>query len=134
MALMHWRKRKRLMNWYMKKLSHGKYFVDCRYHPCSVSAYWIRSEDPYGSDVDGISLINGTPSSCSCMHCGPEPVTKELAEEMAEFARNNPWNDYLMKYHGFTPEAIAYHDELDKVWNFEKANLDTSSSGATVSE
>jgi hypothetical protein len=116
------RKLKRLMNQYMKRINYGKYFIDCRYHPCKVTEYFIRSEDPYGSYVDGISLVDNSGTSCSCYYCRPEPISKELALEMSEFAKNNNWNEYLTKYLGFSTDAVNQYNKLDEVWNFNKGS------------
>ncbi len=115
-----WRKRKRILNWYLKKAAYGKYVIDCRYHPCRVTEVTFDRNRCQG-DCTVISLITETPSSCDFFHCGVEPISESKAFEMAAFAKANTWNDYLEKYHGYSDEELKHYDELNKVWNFEQA-------------
>lgn len=107
------RKRKRFLNWIRKHAGYGKFVIDCREHPCIVTG----TDSLY---IDVISLITGTPSGCSFLHCGIEPISKERATEMAEFAKNNSWEGYLRKYFGYNDAALAEYAKLDAEWNFEK--------------
>ena len=73
----------------------------------------------YG-DCDCISLITSTPSRCDFLHCGIEPTTEARADEMAAFAKSHTWDEYMIRYHGYTAEDVKDFNELDKTWNFEK--------------
>jgi hypothetical protein len=109
------RKLKRIQNWLHKHCGYGKYVIDCRYHPCIVT---LLERDYH--DIEGTSLINGSGTACSLMHCGIEPISKKLAEEMAAYAKTHTWNEYLIKYHQYTAEDIAEYERLDAIWDFEK--------------
>lgn len=106
------RKAKRRLNRFMKSMSGVNHIIDCRYHPCEITKIGICKSDPWASDFDCISLLDGTPNSCSIMHCGPEPITEKMAHEMVEFCKENGFFAYLAKY--------CYHveltEELRKEW------------------
>lgn len=58
------------------ELRAGELFEDRRYHPC------LCTEANTSDDLDGvcgISLVDGTPCSCSITHCGIRKLTVEEA-------------------------------------------------------
>lgn len=93
------RKVKRTINWLRKKAGYGKYIVDCRYHPCVVTRTEFYTDDLYGNGCESKSLIDGTTISCSYMYCLVEPISKEKAEAMAEFAKNADWDAYMARFY-----------------------------------
>lgn len=104
------------------------YYEDCRYHICRQTK--ITPNDPADGriDVEGESIINGTPSSCSYEHCGISHLSKEEGEERAEFARTHGMLPYQMRWvyatKGLTVEqntnSIRAHMKQDAEWHFNK--------------
>jgi hypothetical protein len=76
------RKTKRILNYRMKKGGYGKFVLDCRGVPCVVTSVERYTDDPYGCGCEVKSLIDGTPNSCSYLHCGITPISKADADEM----------------------------------------------------
>lgn len=116
------RQTKRVLNQLHKRAGYGRFVIDCRYHPCLVIEVDRDVKYPYQDGCRVQSLITGTVFGCSYLNCGIEPITKALAEEMAAFAKdpNNSFDDYLIKYKQMTQEEVAWFNEQDKEWNFEK--------------
>lgn len=114
------RKDKRIANYLKRKAGFGKYVIDCRYHPCLVTGTEFYHQDTWGNGIFVTSLITGTPNSCSLMHCGIEPITKEQAETYAAYAKSHSFNEYLIKYRGLTEEVVKEFDRQAAIWDFEK--------------
>lgn len=78
------RKVKRRVNWLRKHAGFGKYVIDCRGHPCIVTEVERYTDDLYGNGIYVKSLIDGSPNSCSLLHCAPQPISKQRAEHVAK--------------------------------------------------
>lgn len=89
----------------------GAYAFGCRGHPGIVTEVnWARYS-PYDSDCSITSLIDGVEESCSIYHCGPEPISKEVAEGYAEYAKRHGRTMASLK---FIPDAWKYvEDQID---------------------
>jgi len=107
------RKDKRYLNHLRSKLKYGMFVEDCRSHPCMVTGHDLEG-------FDCVSLVNGKPNSCSILNCGPIPLTKAEAYERADYMKQHGMEAYLVKYQGFTEEALEYWRKLDAEWNFDK--------------
>ena len=118
MAKIDLRKYKRRINWYMKKVRIGSHFLDCRFHPCVATEvnYWTNA--PFDSEINGTSLIDGGGASCSCIYCGPEPISKERAEELKAFYEQYGEDAYMVEM-GWTAEGWEH---FKKEWRSEKIN------------
>lgn len=114
------RKLKRELNHLHKQLSFGKYFIDCNHEPCIVTENLIYPELPYHSNIIGRRLLSGQETSCSIMHCDPQPISKELALEMVQYIQEYGWYAYLKKYLKFTDEALDYYRKMDDTWKFTR--------------
>jgi hypothetical protein len=125
------RKDKRIANYLKRKAGWGKYVIDCRYHPCLVVETDFYHGDTWGNGIGVTSLITGAPNSCSLMHCGIEPITKKQAETYVTYVKEHSFNEYLMKYRGFTQEDVNEFDKLAAIWNFEKCELDSAETART---
>lgn len=122
---MDWRKRKKELRKLSERIQRLGYFEDCNYHPCRVTRLlpYITSNPStrFSADVDGVSLVDDGPTSCSLYHCGPLPLTKEQAEERAEFCRTHTWLEYLETYVYDGPLSEEQRQETVKFiqeWNF----------------
>lgn len=118
---LRWKRDIRKVNEGMKQFSLYPYFEDCRYHPCKVTK--LEPDPDWGRlDVEGESLINGTPSSCSYFHCGIVHLTKEEGEERAAFANEYGMLPYELTYIlGTTDDMVTGIRSLLKReadWNF----------------
>lgn len=102
------------------------YYEDCRYHICKVDN--LEADENYGRiDIQGTSLINGTPSNCSYEHCGIQHLTKEEGEERVAFVKQMGMMPYQLKYVYGIPDdrskleqSLRYSLGLERVWNFNK--------------
>lgn len=102
------------------------YYEDCRYHVCKVTK--LDADENYGRIcIEGESLINGTPSSCSYEHCGIVHLTKEEGEERADFMKQMGMMPYQLKYVYGIPEdpadlekSLRYSLGMERVWEFNK--------------
>jgi len=97
----------------MKKLKVGSYFIDCSYEPCIVTAKGFSYQDLYGAWVDGKSLVSDSETSCSIMHCGPEPIDKDKADEMIAEYKKGGSRALVIKYGGWSEED---YDAFEKKW------------------
>lgn len=93
------RKFKRYMNNFKKRAGYGKYVIDCRYHPCIVTATEFYKSDPWGNGIFVKSLVNDTPFGCSLLHCGIKTISKEEAEERASYIKTHSFDAYMEKYY-----------------------------------
>lgn len=97
------RKYKRQGNYLHRKIRVGGYFVDCMGHPCICTEKNFYKSDMFGSDVSGNSLVDDRQgSSCSLLHCAPEPLTKKEAESISA-----PMREFLKHYSRVHPNEIA---------------------------
>jgi len=73
-GMQHW--------WERRRWRPGMFYLDHGSEPCVL----VRL---YGSDtLEGVSMVNGRLiGGCSIYACGPEPVTRERAVELAERLR-----------------------------------------------
>ncbi|MCE2570942.1 hypothetical protein [Motilimonas eburnea] len=60
----------------------GDYFESCCFHPCLCIEV-----DEYGSNIEGISLIDGHIQNCSAVHCG---IRKLTIDEAIEWKKRGP--------------------------------------------
>ncbi len=105
------------------------YVIDCRSHPCRVTrGARFHTQDLYGASFECQSLVTGTPNSCSVMHCGPEPISRDIAFERATYWKEHGTRSYLKKYEGYDDAALEEYDELNEVWQFEKPDGDGNAS------
>jgi len=110
----------------LAKFAEFPYYEDCRYHVCRQTN--IEADHNYGRiDIEGESLINGTPSNCSYEHCGIVHLTKEDGEERAAFVKAMGMMPYQLKYVYGIPEdreklmqSLRYSLGLERVWNFNE--------------
>ena len=113
---------KRFVNHLKKKAGYGKYVIDCRHHPCLVVGIDFFKSNIYCDGIEVKSLFNDSYCGCSLRHCGIEPISKAEAFERADFRKSHTFNEYLMKYCGYTEEGIEEFNKLDEVWNFNKGD------------
>ncbi len=121
------RKTKNVANHLGKKLPVGAFFIGCNNAPCRVTVSFWHPRFPYDSYVEGVSLIDGTTTSCSLVQCSPTPISEQKAREMVEFAKTHTWTDYLIKFrYGPFPSKEAenlfiteYHKMAD-IWGWKK--------------
>jgi hypothetical protein len=78
------RKYKRTMNWMLKHCGYGKFVIDCRGHPCRVTEVDRYTDNMWQNGCTVVSLIDGTSSGCSYMHCGLEPLSETIAKSIKE--------------------------------------------------
>jgi hypothetical protein len=109
---------KRMRQYHKRGAGHEVYVIDCRCHPCSVLEFSWHPQDLYGADVVCKSLISGTNNGCSYMNCGIEPITKERALAMAEYAKMYGERRYLIDIVGYTEDDVNYFEEN---WALNKA-------------
>ena len=110
------RRIKRYLNHLNSKLKFGDYFENCFYHPSRVTNRTIYSSDMFGNDIEGVSLVDSSGCSCSMWHCGPTPMTKEMAEKQAEYLKieGNKYSDEAFKSLTFGENEPKY---IMKLWN-----------------
>lgn len=95
-----------------RKFNIGDIVVDCRGHPCEITAidYDWDGLTRYGCDLR--SLLDSSPYSCSFRHCGVYHPTDEEIEQRRK-AWFNDGNRGLAMLDGWTAEG---YDEFEKVW------------------
>lgn len=76
------RKKKRLVNWYLKHCGYGKYVIDCRGHPCRITAVERYTNNPYSNGCFVESLIDSSKGSCSYLNCAPQPISYQMAQRL----------------------------------------------------
>ena len=89
------------------------YFINCNYHPVKLTEFSWSGKDLFGSDVDGVSLINGNGCSCSLHYCRPTPITSKIAEEMVEIYNKQGNKGLAIKYGGWDEKS---YEEFEKEW------------------
>ncbi|HEU5488482.1 MAG TPA: hypothetical protein VFV16_06635 [Candidatus Nitrosotalea sp.] len=114
------RKLRRRLNYLNKKLSYGNYFLDCNNHPCIIKENNIYPYYPYDSYVVGKSLVSDNETSCSILHCGPEPIPKQKALEMVSCIKEKGWFQYLKDFLGYNDLAIEEYKKLNEIWDFTR--------------
>lgn len=123
----HQKQSLRRMNRGLKEFESSPFYEDCRYHPCKVTQLYPNVPCEGRLDVDGESLIDGSPSSCSYEHCGILHLSESEANERLEFMNSMGMIPYQMKfvYHvvphsdpSLIKEFILGYSELEKAWGF----------------
>jgi len=83
----------------VKRFRVGTFIEDCRYHPCVI----IRADGT--GDIDVISLLDGSRSSCSLYHCGIRRCTVEDVEVCQKLFYEHGIMGIMM-HQGWTQEDI----------------------------
>lgn len=78
------RKKKRLVNWYLKHAGFGTFVINCRSHPSKVIEIERYTNDVYGCGMLSKSLVDGVESFCSYLHCCPDVISQEQAHKLAK--------------------------------------------------
>lgn len=122
------RRMKRYINHLASKLKHGQYFEDCRYHPCVVTQRIIRKDDICGSDLTGISLVDKSGCACSMFHCGPWPISREVAEKQANYLKvigHSYADEEYVKLSPVTEEQVYLNKLYDRIrWHVSNQRKD----------
>lgn len=130
MAFRDKRRFKRTINWYAKRVRVGSFVCDCRYHPCVVTKAYLYPEDPFESSIECVSLIDGGQSACSMLHCGPEPITEDVAKEGARIAKEAGFDAFL-RFRGFSQEAVDWYNDMTRKWSMDaSADNEISNQGS----
>lgn len=73
-------------------ISRGDYYEDCGYHP-RICIYASNT------DIQGVSLVDGTISDCSIRYCRPKKITQEAAIRIRTFGPYGKKRDYLKQFY-----------------------------------
>jgi len=71
------------------------YFESCNWHPCKIERFRVWDSD---GDIEGPSLVNGNPNSCSLTHCGVVLYKEAEAFERRDFIVDYGMLPYQLKY------------------------------------
>lgn len=103
------RQHKRVVNHFMRRVSRSGFFFGCNGHVNKLTAKGISYQDPYSSDVHGESMVDGSATSCSVMHCAPEVVPPEHVTELVTLCRSGDWK----KYEERLAEVLGWPEEAE---------------------
>lgn len=102
------------------------YFESCNWHPCRIESF--RAWDTDG-DVEGPSLVNGKPNSCSLTHCGVQLFKEDEAFERRDFIVKYGMLPYQLKWvYRLPPDhprdqvirGVRGSLAMEEVWGFNK--------------
>ena len=94
----------------LKKFKVGEYFEGCNFHPILVT-------ENSGDNVVGISLINGSHTSCSVRHCGCRKISVNEAIKIALNWDKHPYKDWTWKKHT-NKEIEELKSKAKSFWKF----------------
>jgi hypothetical protein len=119
------RRNKNTIDYYLREFEKSPYFEDCSYHPCVITKIYYNPEDNSRLDVDGTSLVTGLGTSCSCFHCGVQPLSKQEAEERRDYINEFGMLPYSLKYiyeckNENIGDLIAESMRMESAWEFAK--------------
>ena len=123
----HRKKSLKRMNRGLREFAASPFYEDCRYHPCRVET--LHPNEPWEGrlDIDGVSLIDGSPSSCSYEHCGILHLSEAEATERMEFMNTMGMIPYQLQYvygfpleetHSAIKDFVRGYAELERTWGF----------------